>query len=169
MNLLKRLKTGSLFLLSLFTFVTSVTLAQNNPDAVSFRKMAKEKSAKLHAEYPKVADVEFTSCKTVAERHEKVDKIWHDLWHNFTEYYHEKDLIFKSKRRLYVHLHFSETGHLDYFGYHFRHKENEKTKKFVALFKEFVENYKFDLAEGVKFSQCGQIHLKPRKGIKEGM
>ena len=153
--------------LFLFLLFSVSAWAQNKPEAVSFKKMAKEKSLDLHAKYPKVADVEFKSCKNVTERHDKVDKIWHDLWHNFTEYYHQKGLVFKGKRKLFVHLHFSEEGHLDYFGYHFKKKENEQTHQFVALFKEFVENYKFDLAEGAKFSQCGELHLIPRKGVKE--
>lgn len=145
------------------------TNAQHNPETVSFRKIKKEKSAKLHADYPKVAQVEFKSCKTVHERHEKVDKAWHDLWHNFTEYYHKQGLQFEKKKRLFVHLHFSETGHLDYFGYHFKGKETDKTKKFVSLFKDYIKDHDFGISEGVKFSQCGELHLLPHQGVKEGM
>lgn len=150
-------------------FSCSFAYAQHNPELVSFKKMAKQKSAALHTEYPKVAQVNFKSCNTAQERHEKVGKAWHDLWHNFTVYYHEKGFYLDKKMKVYVHLHFSETGHLDYFGYHFKKKENEQSKKFVALFKEYIKDHDFGISEGVKFSQCGELHLLPRDGVKEGM
>lgn len=143
--------------------------AQHKPESVSFKKKAKEKSKKMHAEYPKVSEVKFKDCKNVEEQHKKVDEAWHKLWHDFTEYYHDKGLYFKNKKRLFVHLHFSETGHLDYFGYRFRRVKDEKAERFVKLFHEFIENYDIGLNEGVKFSQCGELHLLPRKGVKEGM
>ena len=158
--------TFSLLLISQLGF----SQQQHNPETLSFKKIAKEKSTKLHEEYPKVADASFKSVNTAAERHKLVDQAWHDLWHSFTKYYHDKGLHFKKKRRLYVHLHFSETGHLDYFGYHFKGRENKKTQRFVELFKEYIKDHNFAVAEGVKFSQCGEIHLLPRdKGIKEGL
>lgn len=164
------MKQITLFLLCLF-FIGAHLQAQDkhNPKTTSFKKMAREQRAQYLKEYPRVANVEFKCCKTAAERHKKVDQAWHDLWDNFTEYYHEKGLFFKRKRRVYVHLHFSETGHLDHFGYHFKGKENETTKRFVSLFKEYIKDHNFAIAEGVKFSESGELHLLPQKGIKEGL
>ena len=157
-----------------FLFFSAHTHAQHNPEILSFKKMAKQKSIELHADYPKVSKANFKCCDTPKERHEKVDKAWHDLWHNFTQYYHEKGLVLDKKMKVFVHLHFSETGHLDFFGYRFKGKETETAKRFVMLFKEYIKDHDFEISEGVKFSQCGELHLLPRigdqeDGVKEGM
>jgi len=142
---------------------------EHKPETVHFKKAARAKRAQLLAEYPKVAHVEFKSVKTARERHKMVDKAWHDLWHNFTEYYHQKGLYFKRKKLVYIHLHFSETGHLDYFGYRFKGSQNDQTRQFVSLFKEYIKDHDFAISEGVKFSHTGELHLLPNKGVKEGL
>ncbi|MFT5915113.1 MAG: hypothetical protein ACJAWV_001268 [Flammeovirgaceae bacterium] len=164
------MKTSFLLLATFFFFGYFQVQAQHEhkPEAVSLKK-AKEKSLKMHDEYPKVANAQFKCCDNNEKKHAIVDKAWHDLWHNFTVYYHEKGLYFNKKQRLYAHLHFSETGHLDYFGYHFKRKKTEKSDQFVKLFKEYVKTHDFGIAEGVKFSQCGELHLLPREGVREGM
>lgn len=157
------------FFLLFGLLVTGTLMAQNpNTQHLSFKKMAKERSRDLHTQYPKVGQVKFASCKSVQEQHDKVDKAWHDFWHNISEYYHQNGLEFDRPRKLYVHLHFAENGHLDYFGYHFIGKEGEKEKRFVELVKAYTKDHAFGLSEGVKFSQCGMIHLLPRIGVKEG-
>lgn len=143
--------------------------AQHNPEMVHFHKEAKERSASLHADYPKVAQVKFEGFNSIEEQHQAVDKAWHDLWANFTAYYHEKGLFFDKKHRVYVHLHFKANGHLDYFGYRFKGKETDKEVQFVKLFKEYIATHDFDVKAGVKFSQCGELHLLPRIGVKEGL
>ncbi len=141
---------------------------EHKPEAISLKKK-KEKSKEMHEEYPKVADAQFKCCDNDEKKHAIVDEAWHELWHNFTVYYHEQGLYFDKKHRVYVHLHFSETGHLDYFGYHFKKRKDEKSEEFIKLFKEYVKTHEFGISEGVKFSQCGELHLLPREGVKEGM
>ncbi len=150
------------FITLLFWLLTNIIFAQSKPEIVHFKKMTKQKYDERVKEYPHFDVVEFPDIKNEDEKFKIMDKEWHNLWENFIIFYHSKGLYPKKRQVVDLCLYFNGEGHLDHFAHHFK-KESEFSELFVKYFDEYMETHRFGVKPKVKFSQCGQIELLPKK------
>ncbi len=155
------MKLNFFFIISFF-FVSSLTFAQSNPEIIHFKKMSKQKYDERVKEYPHFDVVEFPTMKNEDEKFKIMDTEWHNLWKNFIEYCHGKNLYPKRKQVVELCLYFNGEGHLDHFAHHFK-KDTEYSELFVKYFDEYMETHRFAVKPGVKFSQCGQLEILQKK------
>lgn len=142
--------------------MSSIAFAQSNPEIVHFKKMTKEHYDQKEKNYPHFDIVEFPTIKDQDEKFKVMDKEWHNLWNNFLDYCHSKNLYPKKKQVVDLCLYFNGNGHLDHFAHHFK-RDSEYSELFVKYFDEYMEKHEFGVKPGVKFSQCGRLEILPKK------
>ncbi|WP_345949510.1 hypothetical protein ABDD95_21945 [Mucilaginibacter sp. PAMB04274] len=153
MNTVKIIALPVLLLLSFGCHAQHVADTFQNAEQQGYSMM------KLDKAYGSALDADSTKAVFKGQKTGEFIKAYTQMLNNLQVYLNQHGFIWDKPTRIFNRIYFEPDGSISYYLVNLKTTSlnEEKQKQFVALLKDFIQNYKINITGNTRFAQCSPV------------